>query len=297
MYIDMFGQTRYKINLHTHTTRSDGEQSPEEAARRYREQGYDAIAISDHWVIGMGETVAGLPILPGVEFDVGYNPITEGVFHILSICHEAPPAVTQGMTPAQMIDAIHRAGGFAILAHPEWSLNTVAQISAEAGAMQADATEIYNTVSDFGMSYRADSSAIVDRMAMIGKRFPLTAADDTHYYTGDECRSYIMLKADSLSRTDVLKALRAGDFYATQGPEVHARIEGNTVIVDCSPCARVNFHTQAVWREGAVVRGYHLTHAEFDLSLDPRPAFLRVSVEDEAGKRAWTGFLPLGENA
>ncbi len=291
MYTDLFGQTRLKINLHTHTTRSDGNLTPVQAAKRYKEAGYDTIAITDHWVCGMGETIENLPILPGCEYDVGSDPITEGVFHILSLCHDKEPAITRGMTPAAMIDAIHEAGGFAVLAHPEWSLNTVSQITSPQGALKADATEIFNTVSDFGMSYRADSSAIVDRMAMAGRYFPLTAADDVHYYTGDECRSFLMLKADKTDPETVKKALFAGDFYASQGPEVHARIEGNRVIVDCSPCRRINFHTEKVWREGAVVRGYGLTHAEFD--LEPMPAFVRVSVEDEDGERAWTGFLPL----
>ena len=37
MYIDMDGVKRLKINLHAHTTDSDGRVSPEEAARIYRE--------------------------------------------------------------------------------------------------------------------------------------------------------------------------------------------------------------------------------------------------------------------
>ena len=44
-----------KGNLHTHTTRSDGHYAPEEVARHYRENGYDFLAITDHWVYGVHE--------------------------------------------------------------------------------------------------------------------------------------------------------------------------------------------------------------------------------------------------
>ena len=39
----------YKANFHLHTTNSDGRRSPEEAIALYREQGYDVLAITDHW--------------------------------------------------------------------------------------------------------------------------------------------------------------------------------------------------------------------------------------------------------
>lgn len=290
MMIDLFGNLRYKINLHTHTTRSDGHKSPEEAARIYREAGYDAIALTDHRVVGEQQTLSSLPILPGCEYNVG-NDARTGIYHIVAVCYDTPPAIERDMTPARMIDAIHEAGGFAILAHPEWSLNTVAQIMAPDGASRADAAEIYNTVSDFGMSYRADSSAVLDRTALAGRAFPLVAADDAHYYTGDQCRSWLMVKADDCSPAAIRAALRAGDFYATQGPEIHTRIEGDTLRVFTSPVSRINFHTSLVWTEGTVVRGYGLTEASF--SLARRPAFVRVSVTDADGKQAWTSYLPI----
>ncbi|MBN1368652.1 MAG: hypothetical protein JW954_00260 [Dehalococcoidaceae bacterium] len=43
----------YKGNIHTHTTESDGELAPNEAALLYEEKGYDFLGITDHvsWVI------------------------------------------------------------------------------------------------------------------------------------------------------------------------------------------------------------------------------------------------------
>ena len=46
---DMFGVSRLKVNLHMHTTLSDGSKTPEEAAEIYKKAGYDVVAITDHW--------------------------------------------------------------------------------------------------------------------------------------------------------------------------------------------------------------------------------------------------------
>ena len=63
MYVDMLGKTRVKLGLHTHTTLSDGKATPEEAARIYLEEGYDAIAITDHWRYGDEDEIEGLKII------------------------------------------------------------------------------------------------------------------------------------------------------------------------------------------------------------------------------------------
>ena len=38
----------YKANLHTHTTLSDGQVSAVEAVARYRQVGYQVLALTDH---------------------------------------------------------------------------------------------------------------------------------------------------------------------------------------------------------------------------------------------------------
>ena len=63
MQIDKQGVRWYKGNLHTHTTRSDGRKSPEEVADLYREQGYDFLALTDHWVLSQERQEEGM-LLP-----------------------------------------------------------------------------------------------------------------------------------------------------------------------------------------------------------------------------------------
>ena len=60
-----------KGGLHSHTTRSDGRDTPEETIRYYHENGYDFLAITDHRRYNYKNFVPEIPItiIPGMEFD------------------------------------------------------------------------------------------------------------------------------------------------------------------------------------------------------------------------------------
>ena len=286
MFIDSLGEKRYKINLHTHTRRSDGRVSAWVAARTYREAGYDAIAITDHWKVGMGETLDGLPILAGCEYNFGFDPANEGVYHIQSLFHEKDPMVERTDSVQTCIDKIIAAGGIPVLAHPAWSLNDPAEAMKLNGV---EFTEIYNTVSGKHASNRPYSGNFVDLMACRGRFYGLLASDDTHYYDGDEATAAIMVKADSLDPRDLKKAILAGDFYATTGPEVHAKLENGVLEITCSPAAEINVYTNAAWSHGRHTVGMGLTKHSYKPCKYDR--FARVEVVDEQGRTAYTNFI------
>ena len=154
------------------------------------------------------------------------------------------------------------------------------------------ATEIYNTVSNVNQSSRPYSGYFVDLLANKGTAYPLVATDDTHYYNGeDDTKSWIMVKTESLTRENILNAVRNGDFYATQGPELHIRREGDKVIADCSPCIMIDFLSNAAWGPDRITRGENLTHAEYQIK--PHDKWVRVEVHDENGCYAWSNVLML----
>ena len=291
MYTDIFGKKRYKINLHTHTTLSDGRRTPEEVARIYRNAGYDAVALTDHWKFGPECEIDGLKILSGIEYNLPNENTKDGLFHVVAVGMNNDPMIpnSDSLTEQNLIDTIHSAGGLAILAHPAWSLNTPSQILKFNGF---DATEIYNSVSEAHMSRRPDSSLIVDMLGAQGCLLPLLAVDDAHYYDGDECRGFIMLAADSLDQTDVVSAVREGKFYASQGPEIHLFREGDELVVRCSPVKEIVFFSDAVWSARVFV-GDGLTEARYT----PRDfeTFIRAEITDADGKRAWSCAIPLKE--
>lgn len=292
MQLDLFGKKRQKVNLHMHTTRSDGRYSPDTALRVYRNEGYDAVALTDHWKYGIGGVSAeGMSVLSGAEYNLNGPSGERGVFHILGIgCDREPNIEGNADTaqPQQVIDAIHQAGGLAILAHPAWSLNTPEQILQYSGF---DATEIYNSVSGVHESRRPDSSLIVDQLGARGLLLPLVADDDTHYYDDDRCVAWIMVEAEDATRESLLPAIREGRFWATQGPEVHLRLDGDEAIVTCSPCDEIAVFSDAVWVDHRMIVGKDLT--EVRVPTVRHEHFLRARVTDANGRQAWTNCLKL----
>jgi len=76
------------IDLHTHTTASDGRLSPTELIAKAKAEGISAIAITDHDTVdGIPEAVAagrelGVEVIPGIEVSV---EVETGTFHMLGL--------------------------------------------------------------------------------------------------------------------------------------------------------------------------------------------------------------------
>ena len=302
MFTDMTGKKRLKVGLHTHTTLSDGQKAPEEAAAIYKAAGYDAIAFTDHWIYGEGGEIGGVTILSGCEYNVNgideWTGVNE-VYHIVGVGMTRDPGIPEEYSlnhdgrirdrVRDMVDRIRDAGGLAVLAHPAWSLNTPEQIL---GCADFDATEIYNSVSDWGESDRPYSGIIVDQIASYGLFLPLLATDDTHYYNGDQCRGAVMVEADAAEELGMVEALRQGRFYATQGPEVHlVRVSPTAVKLTCSPSVKVAFLSNLVWTRGRVLRGENLTEAIYEFKR--HETYVRAEVTDARGRVGYSNIIPI----
>ena len=291
----MLGKTRVKLGLHTHTTLSDGRATPEEAAQIYLNEGYDAIAITDHWHYGEECEIEGLKILSGCEYNIGGHDGAH-VVHVIGVGMTSDPQIpedwknmqkTAFQKAAEVIKRIKLYNGLAIVGHPAWSLNTPEQLISLG---DFDGTEIYNSVSECGMSDRAYSDVIIDQLATAGRLTNILAVDDTHYYEGDQCRGWIMVESTDMDTDRLVRNIRAGRFYATQGPEVHIeRIAPDKVRVVCSPVNKVVFQSNTTWAAGRIVREDGLVEAEYVKAPDDR--FVRAEVTDENGLKAWTNYV------
>ncbi len=299
MFTDMYGKKRVKLALHQHSTRSDGKATPEEIVRLYRDAGYDAVALTDHWLWNDAEKIEEMPILAGCEYHTGvYRHCAEmGVYHIVALCCDRKPALdnpSEDVEAQQIIDAIHEAGGIAVLAHPAWSFNTPDQIAA---LRDIDAVEIYNTTSAAAYNRRPDSSIILDQLAAHhGILLPLSGADDSHRYTQkvgryfDHCRTFVMAECDSVEPNEIKKAIRERRFYTSQGPEIHLSRKGNRFIVDCSPVSEIVFFSNLVVDHASVLEGENLTHFEYETAKEGMK-FVRAMVTDADGNMAWSQYM------
>ncbi|MBR2043131.1 MAG: PHP domain-containing protein [Clostridia bacterium] len=290
MFTDKYGKNWYKVGLHIHTSLSDGLLSPEAAAARYKNAGFDAIAITDHWVYHGEDEINGVKIISGCEYNLGGFDTSVDVMHIVGIGMKKEPDISSTDTPRQeVIDKIIESGGMAILAHPAWSLNTLKDIKPLKGF---SLLEIYNTVSNAHLSSRPYSGYIVDALANIGIVYPLIATDDAHYYDGsDDTKSFIMVNSESDSVENILKAIREQKFYSSQGPQLSVRRENDKIIADCSECVMIDFLTNASITIDKAVRGENLTHAEY--KIKDYEKWVRVEVHDKNENYAWSNIIAL----
>ena len=287
MIINKFGEKYYKVALHLHTTLSDGKKTPEEVAKEYKDDGFDAIALTDHWVYGEGGNIEGLHIIPGCEYNVGGNDTIEGVWHILSLFANSNPSIRRDAPPKEVAEKIKAAEGIVVLAHPAWSVNTPKDLT---DLECVDATEIYNAVSDAGQSMRPYSDHYVDMCANIGAYPKILATDDAHAYNGlDNRLGWVMVKADELSNEALKKAILNGDFYATEGPELYVKREGDKIIIDTSSCAIIGTISNLSWDHSRVLRGDDLTHFEYDIRAKEK--WIRVEARDKNGKKSWSNIF------
>ncbi len=286
----------YKGNLHTHTTRSDGTLTPDEIADLYRSRGYDFLALTDHWKISETKTHPnGLLLLSGIEYDFGKN-VREGIFHIVGVGMTEDPHVTRTDTPETAIAKIHNAGGVADIAHPAWSMNTTEQLKR---TLAADYSEIFNSVSDLPANCRPYSGDVLDKLAADenGKLFPLAAVDDAHWCKGEECRSFICVQAEKCTPEAIIKSIKSGNFYASQGPKIEVTQENDKITVTCRPEDKITTvvcYTDTPWdphRCDIATPDEYLITSEFHPT--GRETYVRIEAISATGNRAWSQYIKL----
>lgn len=285
-------------NLHTHSTNSDGRLSPAAICALYRSLGYDFISLTDHFLERYGFPISDtrefrtpeFTTLPGAELHTGYAEFGQ-LWHILAVglpFDFAP--YPEGETGPQAAARAIAAGAFVAAAHPSWYNLTEADILS-LGAIHA--IEVYNgTVADD--NDRSDSLAIWDQLLMRGKRYFACANDDAHCTAEryDVGRGWVQVKCAHREPEAILDALRRGAYYSSTGPAIEEiGVSGNTLRITCSPAERI-FVTGAASASRSA-RGDGLRQAEFDLSAFRNSPYVRVTVRDHRGGRAWSNPLEL----
>lgn len=311
---------RFKGNLHCHTTNSDGHWTPQEAAERFREQGYDFLCLSDHDLYTDYSPQldrSDFIILPGLEASavlldegasgarlathhmhgiLGTDEMVEAAPERFSHMQELPPIECRGSwdglaVAQELADTLSRHGCIVTYNHPIWSRVEPADVVGLTGAFGIEVFN-YDTHNESGTGY---DTVYWDLMLRRGQRISGIAADDNHNHGlfDDAFGGWIVVCAPKLTRNDIVRALLSGAYYSTSGPALdNWGVTDGTVWVECSPCERVNLVAGGCINAGATVideGGRGLTHAEFKLRGDE--TYLRVECVDAQGRTAWSNPL------
>lgn len=289
----------WRGNLHTHSTRSDGVLDPSEVCRRYRAEGYDFLALTDHFIGTYGYPIVdtvpmraeAFTTILGAELHSGAMANGE-LWHILAV--GLPPDFAPSNSPSfqpvagqetgpEIAARAVAAGAFVAIAHPQWSGLTLADARS---ITAAHAVEGYNHGCAVGCD-RPDGFAIADLLLTEGRRLSLIATDDAHFSEPDHFGGWVMVKAEVNTPEALLSALKTGAFYSSQGPEIRdVRVEDDHVVVECSAAASVVAMGHGTGAKA--VHGHSMTRAAVPLARLNASPWLRVAVIDTAGKRAWS---------
>jgi hypothetical protein len=290
----------WRGNLHTHSTLSDGVLPPEEVCRRYRDEGYDFLALTDHFVGQCGYPIADtipyrtnrFTTILGAELHSGAM-VNGELWHILAV--GLPPDFAPSHTPEfrplegqetgpEIARRAVEAGAFVAIAHPQWSGLTMED--ARALAPIAHAVETYNHGCAMGCD-RPDGFHTLDLLLTEGFRLNLVATDDAHFSEPDHFGGWTMVRAEANEPEALLAALKAGRFYSSQGPEIRGvEIAGGSVRVASSAVASVIVSGRGTASKG--LHGHSMTQAEMPLDRFAGSPWIRVTVIDRAGLRAWS---------
>ena len=227
------GESWYKGNTHTHTVHSDGDSTPAEVVRWYKEHRYNFLVLSDHnyltAVRGLNATFGAKDrfiLIPGEEVSDSFE---KKPIHVngLNIRKVVPPQHGTSVvdTIQNNVNAIRRLEGVPHINHPNflWALNADHIRMVQNNKL----FEIYNghpSVHNHGGSGKESLERMWDDILTHGKLIYGIAVDDAHHLKGafapdrsNPGRGWIMVRAAELSPLAILDAMESGDFYASTG--------------------------------------------------------------------------------
>ena len=283
----------HKGNAHVHTLESDGDTPPAEVVRWYRERGFHFIVITDHDKITEVPPSDGFLVIRGEEVT---DRLPRKPLHVNAIGLTKVVKPQGGATPVEVmqrnIDAVHEAGGLALLNHPNfgWALTKDELLQIE----RFDFLEIASGHPLVNVEGPPSAESLWDALLTSGRRVYGMAVDDSHHF---KCpppasaalpgQAWIVVRAPKLTSEAILAAMKRGDFYASTGVEL-ADVVANEkeLAITIAPKSGARYRTMFTGANGR-------TLAE-STDLTPRYAirgdeqYVRAKIVDSNGNAAWT---------
>lgn len=299
----------YKANLHAHTTLSDGQLTPEELKKVYKEQGYSVVAYTDHrrYCNHAELNDDGFLALAALEVDIAAWPSSQRLrdrapcYHLnfYDLNPEVDPQGKQDITLPERryddlnyinayVDYMYRKGFIGCYNHPYWSMQTAKDYEGLRGCF---AMEIYNHGCEVDGLYGYNPQSY-DEMLRAGSRIYCLATDDNHNanpfdsHMNDSFGGFVEIKAPALTYKDIINALLRGEFYSSTGPKIEELyMVGRTLCITSSPVEKIYVITEGRHCHQAVAKkGETITSATF--TLDGTEGYIRVDCRDEKGNHA-----------
>jgi hypothetical protein len=294
----------YKGNTHTHTLNSDGDSTPDDVTRWYREHGYRFLVLSDHNFL---TSVDGLNALHGADerfLLIRGEEITDRFgdakpIHINGLGLNETVAPQHGSSVADVVqrnvDAIRKAGGIPHVNHPNfmWAISggDLQQIE------RLRLLEIFNghpIVNNLGGGGVPGMEDVWDRLLSNGRQIYGIADDDAHTFkepgnpdVAGPGRGWVVVRAERLAARPILDALERGDFYASTGVELaDYQVTDTALTITIKEKETSKYRVQFVGRNGRILK--ETTSSPASYAFAGGEGYVRAKVIESNGRLAWT---------
>jgi hypothetical protein len=292
----------YKGNTHTHTLNSDGDSTPDDVVRWYREHGYQFLVLTDHNFL---TSIDGLNALHGaderflvVKGEEVTSPLGEKALHVngLDVSRKVDPATGSSVLEVlqRNVDGIRAAGGVPHINHPNfrWSITTDELRQVRNNKL----FEVYNghtQVNNLGGGGVPGLEEVWDAILSSGVLLYGVAVDDAHTFkqpgnpnVAGPGRGWVAVRAAGLDPRALLEAIERGDFYASTGVELDdLQVSAQRVQITIKPVPWSKYRVQFIGKGGRLLS----ESIEPTATYEPKgnEGYVRARVLESNGRQAW----------
>jgi hypothetical protein len=292
----------YRGNLHSHTINSDGDSSPWDLVTWYKRNGYQFLAITDHNTFTDPEPFDSNPndnfLLLGAE-----EVTNDKTVHVnaIGITQVIPPqrALTVTEILQASIDAIRAEDGVPLVNHPNfrWAFTATEMLPLK-GPFLLEIASGHPAVNHGGDGTVPATEQMWDQLLSSGMRVFGAAVDDAHNFGQDFTldranpgRAWVVVRAPALTRDNIVRALSAGDFYASTGIELKSVASTpDALTVEIQPSvpsqSPKRYRVVFIGRNGRELATSRENPAQYKFNRSE--GYVRARIEDSGGLRAWT---------
>ena len=293
----------YKGNTHTHTLNSDGDSTPDEVVKWYRDNDYNFLVMTDHEFITPVEPlnsafgkVGDFLVISGQEVTdrTGGKPHHVNALGTTSVTQ--PKRGNASLENIQAnVDAIRLLGGVPQINHPNfgWAL-TAETIARTKNVMLFELYNAHPQVNNLGGGDSPSTEEIWDRVLTSGRIIYGVASDDVHTVRKLGNRTvptpghgWVMVRASELTPKAILQALDNGDFYASTGVELSEfATDSRSVTIKVKEDRWSKYRIRFIGKGGMLLQEFASSSAVY--KIKGNEGYVRAKVFESNGKLAWT---------
>ncbi|MPZ21459.1 MAG: hypothetical protein GEV06_26735, partial [Luteitalea sp.] len=302
----------YKGNTHTHTLNSDGDSTPDEVVRWYREHGYDFLVLSDHNFLTSVEALNALHgadeqfvVLKGEEVTDRFG---EKPLHVngLDVSTRVEPQGGSSVVDVlqRNVDAIRRADGIPHINHPNyrWAI-TADELRQVRNNRLFEVFNGHPTVNNLGGGGVPGLEEAWDAILTNGTLLYGIAVDDAHVFkdpgnpnVSGPGRGWVVVRAPRLEARAIVDALDRGNFYASTGVELaDYQATPEQITVSVKERAEEKYRIQFIGKGGRLLREATELNATYEIRGDE--GYVRAKIIESNGSVAWCQPVQVGSRS